>query len=163
MRYAETILPEFDAEMANTRKVLACVPDDKLSWQAHPTLHTIGWNASHLAEIPGWVDGVLNHPSWDVVLPNGEMYQTPQLTSQADILAAFDQNAATARKAILAIHDDAALNEMWSLTERGKPLFTLPRAAVIRTFVFSHSIHHRAHLCVYLRLNEIAVPPLYGG
>ena len=55
MNYAETILPEFDREMANTRKVLERVPEDKLDWQAHPKSHTIGWNANHLAEIPGWV------------------------------------------------------------------------------------------------------------
>ncbi len=55
MNYAETILPEFDREIANTRKVLERVPDHKLDWQAYPTSHTIGWNANHLAEILGWV------------------------------------------------------------------------------------------------------------
>jgi hypothetical protein len=63
MNYAESILPEFDREMANTRKVLERVPDDKLDWQAHPKSHTIGWNANHLAEILGWVEGVLTAPS----------------------------------------------------------------------------------------------------
>ena len=66
MNYAESILPEFDREMANTRKVLERVPEDKLDWQAHPKSHTIGWNANHLAEILGWVEGVLTAPSWDI-------------------------------------------------------------------------------------------------
>jgi uncharacterized damage-inducible protein DinB len=50
---------------------------------------------------------------------------------------------------------------MWSLLQAGKPLFTLPRAAMIRSFVLNHLIHHRAHLCVYLRLNDIPVPGMY--
>src|SRR2546430_15197968 len=65
MNYAESILPEFDREMANTRKVLERVPENKLDWQAHPKSHTIGWNANHLAEILGWVEGALTAPSWD--------------------------------------------------------------------------------------------------
>src|SRR5437763_10401136 len=64
MNYAETILPEFDREMANSRKVLERVPENKLDWQAHPKSHTIGWNANNLAEIPGWVEGRLTAPSW---------------------------------------------------------------------------------------------------
>ena len=55
MTYAETILPEFDQEMANTRKVLERIPDDKLDWQAHPKSHTIGWNANHVADLPNWL------------------------------------------------------------------------------------------------------------
>jgi DinB superfamily len=65
MTYAESILPEFDQEMASTWKVLECVPEDKLDWRAHPKSNTIGWNANHLAEIPGWVEGMLTAPSWD--------------------------------------------------------------------------------------------------
>ena len=41
-------------------------------------------------------------------------------------------------------------------------LFTMPRIAVLRSFVLNHSIHHRAHLCVYLWLNNVPVPALYG-
>ena len=67
VHYAETILPEFDREMANTRKVLERVPEDKLDWKAHPRFRTLGWNANHLAEIPGWVEGVLTAPSWAAV------------------------------------------------------------------------------------------------
>ena len=72
MNYAETILPEFDREIANTRKVLERVPEDKLDWQAHPKSHTIGWNANDLAEIPGWVEGSLTVPAWDIAPIGGE-------------------------------------------------------------------------------------------
>lgn len=161
MAYADTILPEFDHEMANTRKVLECIPEDKLAWRAHPKLNSIGWNANHLVEIPGWVEGTLTKTSWDFAPPGGEPYQSPQLSSRREMLEAFDRNVAAARKAIAAVKDDE-LSKPWSLLQGGKPIFTMPRAAVVRSFVLNHLIHHRAHLCVYLRLNDIPVPGMYG-
>lgn len=160
MNYADTILPEFDREMANTRKVLERVPDHKLDWQAHPRSHTIGWNANHLAEIPGWVEGMLTAPSWDFAPIGGEPYQSPKQASRREILELFDRNVAAARKAIAAVRDDQ-LTQPWSLLKAGTPLFTMPRATVIRSFVLNHLIHHRAILCVYLRLNDVSVPGMY--
>lgn len=162
MSYAEQILPEFDEEMANTRKVLERIPEDKLDWKAHPKSNTIGWNANHLAEIPAWVEGTLTQLSWDFAPVGGERYQSPALKSRKDILELFDRNVASARKAIAAVKDEGELGKMWSLLEGGKPIITMPRSAVIRSFVISHTIHHRAMLCVYLRLNNIPVPGLYG-
>ncbi len=156
MRYADTILPEFDQEMANTRKVLERVPDDKFDWKAHPKSNTIGWNANHLAEIPGWVEGTLTKDSWEI-----EGYESPKLKTRQAVLELFDRNVATARKAIAAVQDEE-MGKMWSLVHGGKPLFTMPRSAVIRSFVLNHAIHHRAILCVYLRLNDIPVPGMYG-
>jgi uncharacterized damage-inducible protein DinB len=160
MNYVETILPEFDREMANTRKVLEQLPEHKLDWQANPKSHTIGWNANHLAEILGWVDGILTAPSWDIAPIGGELYQSPKLTSRQEILDLFDRNVAAARKAIAAVKDDQ-LAQQWSLLHAGKPLFTMPRVKVIRNFVLNHVIHHRAILCVYLRLNDVPVPGMY--
>ena len=154
------MLPEFDQEMASTRKVLECVADDKLDWRAHPKSNTIGWNANHLAEILGWVEGILTAPSWDFAPVGGEAYQSPKLTRRREILNLFDRNVAAARRALTAVKD-AEMSEMWSLLAAGKPIFTLPRSAVIRRFILNHLIHHRAHLCVYLRLNDIPVPGMY--
>jgi len=162
MNYVEITLPEFDHEMANTRQVLALVPDDKLAWKPHPTMNTIGWNANHLAEIPGWVEGTLTGLSWDVAPVDGPRYASPALTSTAEILALFDQNVAAARKALAEVKE-ADLGVMWSLLAAGEPLFTIPRYAVIRSFVLSHTVHHRAHLIVSLRLNNITVPGMYGA
>lgn len=161
MNYAETILPEFDGEMANTRKVLERVPENKLDWQAHPKSHTIGWNANHFAEILGWVEGALTAPSWDFAPIGGELYQSPKLTSRQEILDLFDRNVAAARKAIAAVRDDQ-MTQPWSLLKGGTPLLTMPRATVIRSLVLNHLIHHRAILCVYLRLNNVPVPVMYG-
>ena len=161
MTVAESILPEFDQEMANTRKMLDRVPDDKLDWKAHPKSNTIGWNAAHLAEIPGWVEGTLTQDSWDINPPGGEPYRTPKAESRQQILEIFDKNVAAARKAIAAT-PDAAFMKDWSLLSGGQTFFTMPRISVIRSFVLNHSIHHRAYLGSYLRLNDIPVPGMYG-
>ena len=154
------ILADFDAEMSRTRQVLERVPDDKLDWQAHPSFNTIGWNANHLVEIVGWVAGTLSLPSWDIAPVDGEPYQSPKLATSAEILALFDQNVDAGRGAIRAATDED-LQQQWSLLAGGAPLFTLPRAAVLRNYVLNHLIHHRAHLCVYLRLNGVEVPGMY--
>ena len=161
MSYAETLLPEFDQEMASTRKVLERIPDDKLDWQPHPKSRTIGWNANHLMDIPSWVTMVLTRPSFDIAPVGGEAHSTPQLASSREVVATFDRNVAAAREAIGAVKDDD-MAETWTLLQGGEPVFGLPRAAMMRSFVLSHMIHHRAILCVYLRLNDIPVPGMYG-
>ena len=161
MSYAETLLPEFDQEMANTRKVLERIPDDKLDWQPHPKSHTIGWNANHVADIPNWLVMVLNTPSLDIAPVGGQPYPSPKLSSRREILELFDRNVAAARKAIAEVKD-ADVNGPWTLAQAGQPIFTMPRGAVIRSMVLNHLIHHRAHLLVYLRLNDVPVPGMYG-
>ena len=99
-------------------------------------------------------------PSWDFAPIGGELYQSPKLTSRQEILDLFDRNVAAARKAIAALEDDQ-LTQPWSLLKAGTPLFTMPRGMVIRRFVLNHLTHHRASLCVYLRLNDIPVPGMY--
>jgi uncharacterized damage-inducible protein DinB len=161
MTSAETLLPEFTQEMANTRKVLERIPEDKLNWRAHPKSNTIGWNANHVVDLVNWLVQTLTRPSLDVAPVGGERYAFPKLTSRREILDLFDRNVAAARDAIAAVKDEE-MGRMWTLLQAGKPIFTMPRAAVVRGVVLNHLIHHRAHLCVYLRLNDIPVPGMYG-
>lgn len=161
MSLAELLLPEFEQEMAGTRKVLERIPDDKLDWKAHPKSHTIGWVGSHLVEIPDWVQGTLTQDAWDVSPPGGAPYRTPVLTSREEMLSQFDPAVQRAKEALAATSDEAFQKE-WSLLEGGKPIITMPRYNVIRSFVINHTVHHRAILCVYYRLNDIPVPGLYG-
>jgi uncharacterized damage-inducible protein DinB len=161
MSIGQAMLPEFDQEMASTRKTIERVPDDKLNWKAHPKSNTIGWVMGHLVEIPGWVEGTLAGDSWDINPPGGEPYRTPQYKSRAEALADFDKNVASARKAIEKV-SDAELMKNWSLLSGGQVLMTMPKIAVLRGFVLNHTIHHRAHLLVYLRLNDVPVPGMYG-
>ena len=161
MTIAASILPEFDQEMAATRKTLERVPDDKLDWKAHPKSNSIGWLAGHLAEIPGWVEGTLTQDSWDFSPPGAPPYRTPVAASREEALEIFDKNVAAARRAIEATNDEAFMKP-WSLLYQGNTIFTMPRIAVIRSFILNHIIHHRAIMTVYLRLNDIPVPALYG-
>ncbi|QDU54801.1 DinB family protein [Aeoliella mucimassa] len=161
MSYAEMILPEFDQEMASTRKVLELVPDDKIDWKATESSHSIGWNASHIVNLLTWTVATFDADSFDVHPVGGEMYVTPQLKSNKEILESFDENLAAARAAIERTSDEQVM-QPWSLLKQGEVVFTIPRAAVIRSFVLNHTIHHRAILLTYLRLNGIKIPGMYG-
>ena len=161
MSYATNLLPEFDEEMAKTRLVIERMPEEKYDWQAHPKSHNMGWNANHLAEIPGWVAGTISDTEWDFSPVGGPAYLTPSLASREEVLSLFDKNVAEARRAIENAQD-ADMEVPWTLKYQGNTIFTMPRAAVIRSFVLNHLIHHRAISCVYLRLNDIPVPGMYG-
>jgi uncharacterized damage-inducible protein DinB len=157
MPISEALLPEFDHEMANTRKTLERVLDDKLGWKPHEKSGTMGWLASHVATLPGWAVTTLEQDSYEVP-PD---FRPVILGSRKELLDTFDKNVSAARAAI-ARTNDAAMMKPWSLSVRGKPMFTLPRAAVLRGFFMNHLIHHRAQLGVYLRLNNVPVPAIYG-
>ncbi len=103
MAIAQSILPEFDHEMAGTRKTLERVPDDKLDWKAHPKCNSIGWVAGHLAEIPGWVTPTLKQDALDIAPVGGEPFRPTKFTSRKQMLEVFDKNVAAAREAIAAI------------------------------------------------------------
>jgi len=161
MSIGTSYLPEFDQEMAGTRKVLEQLVDDKLDWKAHPKSNSMRWVASHLVEIPGWLPGIFQSESWDIHPPGEEPYNTPQLASRQEILDTFDRNVAEARKVLEAATDES-FGQGWSLLMGGETVLAMPRIGMLRTFVLNHSIHHRAFLCSYLRLNDLPVPGLYG-
>ena len=161
MSIGKSMIPEFDMEMANTRKMLERIPDDKLDWKIHEKSNTIGWVANHLADIPAWVDMTLSHDAFDVEPEPGQTYQQPNEQSAAAIVALFDKNVSQARRLLEEV-EDQKLHEPWKLLKQGEEILTMPRIAVIRTWVLNHTIHHRAHLCVYFRVNDVPVPGLYG-
>ena len=161
MALSQALLPEFDHEFAGTRKTIERVPDDKLAWKPHAKSFSMGDLAIHLAEIPGWMGATIDLDSFDVNPPSGQHYERPKLGSRQEILEAFDKNVATARATVAAASDEH-LMKPWSLLSGGKPILTMPRIAVLRSFLMNHTIHHRAQLGLYLRLNDIPVPGLYG-
>jgi len=161
MPISQTILPEFDHEMANTRRTLERVPDEKFSWKPHEKSTSLGGLATHLANIPSWTAQTFDRDELDIAPPGQPPYRLPEAKSRAEILEAFDKNVASARAALEAASDENWKGK-WSLLNGGKPIFTLPRTAVMRGFIMSHSIHHRAQLGVYLRLLDVPVPSIYG-
>jgi len=161
MPIRDALLPEFDQEMANTRKTLERCPEDKFGWKPHPKSFSMGALATHIANMTGWCVDTIEKDSFDIAPPGAPPYKEEPLTSQAELLAQFDKNAAAARAA-LAGASDAHFMQPWSLLAGGQTLFSMPRIACIRSFVMNHTIHHRAQLGVYLRLNDIPVPAIYG-
>lgn len=162
MALSAALLPEFDHEWANTRKTLERVPDEKFGWKPHEKSWAMGGLATHLANILTWANYTLDRDSLDLAPPGQPpVGPTPAAKSRAELLATFDKNLFAAR-AVIAGASDEHLLKPWSLLMGGKAVVTLPRIAVLRSFVMNHSIHHRAQLGVYLRLNNLPVPSIYG-
>jgi uncharacterized damage-inducible protein DinB len=161
MSIAQSLLPEFDHEMATTRKMLEAVPEGKNDWKPHPKSMTLGRLAGHVAELPGWGSVTMEATELDFAPVGGAPIQAGVFTTRPATLTAFDENVAKARAAI-AKASDADFMVPWTLKAGGKPIFTMPRIAVVKSFVLNHCIHHRAQLGVYLRLNDIAIPGCYG-
>jgi uncharacterized damage-inducible protein DinB len=156
MTIKDTLLTEFDHEMAATRKLIERLPDDKLAWKPHAKSYSLGGLATHLANLPLWAALILNEASFDLAeLPPGR-----EIGSRADLLAAFDANAKRARGWM--DKSEAEYTGRWSLMRGGQEVFSMPRAAAFRSFVLSHMIHHRGQLTVYLRLNDVLLPAIYG-
>ena len=161
MPMSQALLPEFDHEMANTRKALERVPEEKFGWKPHEKSMTLGRLATHVAELTGWVPTTLESESFDFAPPGAPPIQPKTAGSRAELLEMFDKNVATARAAISGA-SDAQLMVPWTLLAGGKTIFSMPRIAVLRGMVMNHIIHHRGQLTVYLRLNDVPVPALYG-
>ena len=160
MPISQQLLPEFDNEMANTRKALERIPAD-FGWKPHEKSMTLGRLATHICEIPRWGAITVNTSELDLAPPGAPPYQPQTAASREDALAMFEKNAADARAALAGAADEH-LMASWSLLMTGKTLFTMPRIAVLRGMVMNHLIHHRGQLTVYLRLLGVPVPALYG-
>ena len=161
MTIGQMMLGEFDQEMQNTRKTLERCPDEKWNWKPHEKSGTVGWLASHIATMPGWLMMTINTEELDYAPVGGPAYQPPKIENRKALLAEFDKNAAEARTALARV-SDAEMNKDWKLLAGGKEIFRMPRVACIRGMVLNHIIHHRAQLTVYYRLLGVPVPGLYG-
>jgi uncharacterized damage-inducible protein DinB len=159
MAINDALLPEFDHEMGTTRRVLERVPDADLAWKPHEKSFSMGQLAEHLANLPTWVGYTCDRSILDLATLGDRRPRVP--ASTADILKRFDDNVKAARKT-LAEQTDSAMMSMWTLKKEGQEFFTMPKAAVLRSFVMNHAIHHRGQLSVYLRLRNVPLPAMYG-
>ena len=155
MTIAETLLPEFDQEMATTRRLLERVPSEKGEWKPHPKSFPLAHLAQLIAWMPNWFVSMLREEHLDLAQSGGYSVETTET-----LLAMFDKNVRDGREAI-ASTSDAAFAEPWSLKMKEQVLFTAPRAFVTRQNV-SHLVHHRGQLTVYLRLLDVPIPSIYG-
>ena len=161
MPLTEWLVPEFDEEMAATRRVLERVPDGKSSWKPHPKSMTLGRLATLVAELPAWAVNAVTRDELDIMPPGAPPAKFEALENAARILELFDRNVAAARAAI-ARTADAEFKKPWAFKVAGRTVATNPKFTVYRRTVLNHLVHHRGQLTVYLRLNGIPVPAVYG-
>jgi uncharacterized damage-inducible protein DinB len=158
MSLSQSLLPEFDQEMASTRRLLERVPTDKFAWSPHDKSTPLGKLASHVANLPSMASLAVSSPELNVAGPRPTQ---PTAETTEELLANFDRAAAAARASIASASDED-LFQKFTLRNGEQVMFSLPKIAALRTFFLSHVIHHRGQLTVYLRLNDIPVPGLYG-
>lgn len=160
MSIADLLLPEFDMEIATTRRVLQRVPDDRGEWKPHPKSFPMAHLAQLVSVMPTWFGLMVAQSEMDIAPKEGARgAYTIEKTEK--LLADFDRNVAAARDAIARTTDEA-FAEPWILKSGGRPIAHGTRYLMVRTLLLNHLVHHRAQLGVYLRLIDVPVPSMYG-
>ena len=162
MPVRDSLLPEFDHEMAVTRRVLERVPESGWAWKPHEKSFDLGGLAAHVARIPRWGRTILDGDSYD--LDHEDTAATgaaPPATLQG-VLETFDRHVGDLRKQLIN-RTDGELMAPWALKRGSHLVMSMPRLTALRSFVLHHLIHHRGQLTVYLRLQDVPLPPLYGS
>ncbi len=158
MKMNEPLVMELEQEAQSTRKMLERLPADKLTWRPHEKSMTLGRLAMHLAEIPGWVNATLLADELDFAKMD---YKPVEAASSEEAVKKFDATLASALETLKKT-DDAEMMKNWTMRNGEEVYFTMPKIAVLRGFVFSHLVHHRGQMSVYLRLLDVPVPGSYG-
>jgi uncharacterized damage-inducible protein DinB len=154
----DALLVDFDQEMAATRELLVRLPEASLGWKPHEQAFSLGGLAAHLADLPRWGQRILETDGGELRPAERRADEAP---TRALLLETFDRHVAELRRALVS-RSDAELAAPWTLSENGRTLLMLPRLAAMRRFLVHHVIHHRGQLSVYLRLQNVPLPPMYG-
>ena len=160
MKIADVLLLDFDKEIENNRRTLERIPDDKGDWKCHDKSMPFGRLAMHCATIPLFGHYVLEDEGMDMA--NSTRPHMPLEWKGRDHALATLDDAAQKCRASLVNSSDEALEKSWRFSFGPQLIAEQPRAAMFRALFFDHMIHHVAQLGVYLRLNDIPVPGLYG-
>jgi len=162
MTITELLLAELDREAVAIRKTLERVPEGKNDWKPHPKSMPLGSLATIVANIPGWLDMVVNLDELDINPSGGSKYRPQEWRTRRDLLDQFEASLKRGREVLQNTTDDHLLNTKWRMLAAGKMMSEQPRYVAIRDGVLNHMAHHRGQLTVYLRLNEEKVPAIYG-
>jgi uncharacterized damage-inducible protein DinB len=158
MQRNEVLLMEFEREADKTRKMLERVPLEKSDWKPHEKSFTLGRLASHVAELSSWVDVTLNQDELDFSKMD---YKPVVAETTEELLKIFDDNREKAVKTLKEANDENLMSD-WTMRDGDTVFFTAPKIGVLRDFVLNHTIHHRAQLGVYLRMNDVPLPQTFG-
>jgi uncharacterized damage-inducible protein DinB len=162
MKITELLLEELDREAEGIRKSLERVPEGKNDWKPHQKSMPLGSLATMVANMPAWLDIVVNTDELDIDPPQGPQYRPPAWKTRKDLLDQFEASLKKGREVLQKTTDDHLLNTKWRMLSGGKPMSEQTRYVAIRDGVLNHLAHHRGQLTVYLRLNEAMVPAIYG-
>ena len=157
MKIADMLLAEMDREMKTTRRLIERVPDDKLDFKPHEKSNPLGWLANHVVSLVRFPKVIAEGDGVDVM----KFPRQPEVKTTPDLLALLESNVAQAREAIATVPDER-MHDTWTLRMGDHVIFSEPRFMVFRSFFMNHHIHHRAQLAVYLRLNNVPLPGMYG-
>lgn len=155
---SSALIAEMEHEAAVARKCLERVPAEKFDWKPHEKSMAFGALAVHVAEMFGWTPVTLQQPELDFAKFD---YQPYKPATNEDLLEYFDKNVAEALETLRNTSDETYM-ENWTMRNGDTIYFTMPKVATMRSFVMNHIVHHRGQLSVYLRLNDIPVPSIYG-
>jgi uncharacterized damage-inducible protein DinB len=161
MTMKDLFLADLEREAASTRRALERVPEGRDDWKPHEKSMALGYLTTIVATILGWIEFMVNEDQLDMTPKGDSKFKPKQLTTTAERLAALDEAVAKARKALENTTDEHLLTN-WKFIVGGHVASENPRHIMIRDAVFSHLAHHRGQLTVYLRLNDAAVPAIYG-
>jgi uncharacterized damage-inducible protein DinB len=157
MKVNELLLPLYDQEIENTRRILKVVPEDKFGWKPHEKSMTLGRLASHVAELPNFLTTIIQTEQMELTTSDMKPFSP---TTRAEMLEGLEKRASEARQAIAKASDEH-LAKPWRLTFKGQEVFGGIRNLLLQTTI-CHQVHHRAQLTVYLRQNNVAFPGVYG-
>ena len=157
MAINDGLISELQYEAATTRKVLERIPTETFDWKPHEKSMSMHNLAAHVADMFGWYRATLEQDGLDFA----DGYEQPKPATTEELVALLDENVRAATESLQRAEPESFSKE-WTLRSGEQVLFTMPKAAVIRTFVMNHIVHHRGQLSVYLRLNDIPVPSIYG-
>jgi uncharacterized damage-inducible protein DinB len=161
MELRKLFLERLEAETAATRKVIERVPEGRNDWKPHEKSMALGYLAALVASMPGWVSHMIETDGIDFSDPSSEGFKTKAAGSRTELLQLLVKGAAESRKSLEKTNDEH-LMKPWAFRIGGQDVMGGPRYAMILDGVLGHLAHHRGQLTVYLRLNDAAVPAIYG-
>ena len=159
MKLTELLSAELEREAALSRRVLERVPEGRNDWKPHPKSMRLGYLAVLVASMPGWIDLMINQEELNFDSPGRN--RPEEVSSNAALLGVLDGNLTKARAALSRTNDEHLMTP-WRIRAGGRVVQEQARHLFLRDAVFSHMAHHRGQLTVYLRLNDAAVPAIYG-
>ena len=160
MKMTDLFAAQLEREAGPTRRAVEVAPVDRPDWKPHPKSMPLGYLSALVASMPGWVAMAIEQDELDLNPPQGAKPTPEPVSATADLLKSCDESVARSRAA-LAKTNDSFLLTPWRLLVAGQVVMEQPRHVVIED-AFTHLAHHRGQLTVYLRLNDIAVPSIYG-